>query len=99
MSFYNYPYLFGYLFSLGIYSKRQERGEGFAKMYTDLLRDTGRMTPEAIIQKYFNEDISQAAFWQKPMKVIEQSIVEYEAILRAEVGIIKETPRTQDLTV
>ncbi|MDN3509292.1 MAG: M3 family oligoendopeptidase, partial [Candidatus Neptunochlamydia sp.] len=38
--FYNFPYTFGYLFSLGIYHYALEKGN-FESSYTDLLQDTG----------------------------------------------------------
>ena len=89
MSFYNYPYLFGYLFSLGIYSQKDQHGTGFEKLYTDLLRDSGRMTAEGLIQKYFGQDISQPEFWINSMKQIEKSVSAYERILVGELGFIE----------
>jgi oligoendopeptidase F len=80
MGFYNYPYLFGYLFSLGIYAKKNEYGEGFKKLYTDILRDTGTMTAEDIIQKHFKEDISQKEFWDKSLKIVASSIEQFKAL-------------------
>ena len=35
--FYNFPYTFGYLFSLSIYAKALEDGEGFEQKYMALL--------------------------------------------------------------
>ena len=49
--FYNYPYLFGYLFSLGLYAQHAGRGE-FVPAYRALLRDTGRMSAEALVEKH-----------------------------------------------
>ena len=81
MSFYNYPYLFGYLFSLGIYAKKQEMGAQFKKLYLDILKDTGRMTAEDLIQKHLKEDITSSAFWMKPMKIVEKSVNAYKALI------------------
>lgn len=36
LSFYNYPYLFGYLFSMGIYAKKDSLGAGFHAKYVEL---------------------------------------------------------------
>ncbi len=44
--FYNFPYTFGYLFSVGIYARAVEEGPAFEPKYLNLLRDTGRMTVE-----------------------------------------------------
>ena len=44
LSFYNFPYLFGYLFSLGVYARREAAGAEFFPRYEALLQDTGRTT-------------------------------------------------------
>jgi oligoendopeptidase F len=76
-TFYNYPYLFGYLFSLGIYAKRKEYGGAFKALYLDILRDTGRMTAEDLVAKHLKEDISKPEFWQKSLRIVEQSVNEF----------------------
>jgi len=43
-SYYNFPHLFGYLFSVGIYSRKDSHGDAFFERYTAVLRDAGRMT-------------------------------------------------------
>lgn len=80
ISFYNYPYLFGYLFSLGIYAKKDEYGDKFKSLYIDILRDTGTMTAEDLIKKYFNEDISKKDFWLKSIKVVEKAVNQFKAL-------------------
>lgn len=77
ISFYNYPYLFGYLFSLGIYAKKNIEKVNFKKIYIDVLRDTGSMTAENLIQKHFNEDISEKSYWLNSLKIVEKSVVAY----------------------
>lgn len=68
LGFYNYPYLFGYLFSLGVYQQLMSRKaageEGVAEAYRALLRDTGRMSAEDLVAKHLGQDIREAAFWQ-----------------------------------
>ena len=51
LSFYNFPYLFGYLFSLGVYARRDAYGDEFFPRYRALLRDTGRMTAEELARE------------------------------------------------
>lgn len=80
ISFYNYPYLFGYLFSLGIYAKKDEYGDKFKSLYINILRDTGTMTAEGLIKKYFNEDISKKDFWLKSIKVVEHAVNQFKAL-------------------
>jgi oligoendopeptidase F len=80
-SFYNFPYSFGYLFSLSIYARRKELGASFMKTYVDVLRDTGRMTAEDLIQKHFGEDIQKPEFWQKSIDVVLKKLNTIEGLI------------------
>lgn len=81
LGFYNYPYLFGYLFSLGIYGQREKYGKDFNQLYINILRDTGRMTAEELIQKHLGKDISQREFWKDSLKIVESQIIAFESEL------------------
>ncbi|MEH8216625.1 M3 family oligoendopeptidase [Aeromonas veronii] len=78
LGFYNYPYLFGYLFSLGVYQQLMSRKaageEGVAEAYRALLRDTGRMSAEDLVAKHLGQDIREAAFWQGSLAQVAQAI-------------------------
>lgn len=63
--FYNFPYTFGYLFSLSIYAKAKQVGPAFEQQYIALLRDTGKMNVEDLVMKHLGEDITKQDFWQK----------------------------------
>lgn len=80
LSFYNFPYTFGYLFSLAIYSKKDQLGAGFFDKYVAILRDTGSMTAEELIQKHFSEDIEAPEFWQKAVDLVLAQISEFEGL-------------------
>lgn len=80
LSFYNYPYLFGYLFSMGIYAKKDSLGAGFHAKYVELLRDTGRMSAEELVLKHFNEDISKKEFWLRSIRIVEDSVAKYKSL-------------------
>ena len=81
VSFYNYPYLFGYLFSLGVYAQRAEKGADFYPSYISLLRDTGSMMAEEVVQKHLGMDLSQADFWQQSIDRVKQKIDLFEQLL------------------
>lgn len=85
LSFYNFPYLFGYLFSLGLYAKRSEfgsdSGNGFYDRYEALLRDTGRMTAEDLAQKHLQVDLTTPDFWQETVHSLESRVDAFEALL------------------
>ena len=83
--FYNYPYLFGYLFSLGVYQQlisRQAAGEqDVAQAYRALLRDTGRMSAEELVVKHLGQDIREAAFWQGSLALVAAAVDRFEQTL------------------
>ena len=80
LSFYNYPYLFGYLFSLGIYAQKDRYGEVFNDLYTTLLRDTGSMTAEDLVQRHLQQDIRQPEFWQASLDIVDRAVSSLEAL-------------------
>jgi oligoendopeptidase F len=75
--FYNFPYTFGYLFSMSIYAKALEEGQGFEEKYMALLRDTASMTAEELAMKHLGEDITQEAFWEKGISLSTQDAEEF----------------------
>ncbi|MBE9059497.1 M3 family oligoendopeptidase [cf. Phormidesmis sp. LEGE 11477] len=81
LGFYNYPYLFGYLFSLGIYAQQPVYGDNFNQLYTDLLRDTGTMTAEAVVKHHLQKDLSQPQFWQDSLSIVEGSVADFEQLV------------------
>lgn len=74
ISFYNFPYTFGYLFSLGIYNRSLEEGQEFEDKYIALLRDTGRMTTEELAQKHLNVDLTTPDFWEAGISIVKQDV-------------------------
>ena len=81
LSFYNFPYLFGYLFSLGVYARRDELGDEFFPRYEALLRDTGRMTAEDLAAKHLDVDLSRPDFWQGTVARLESRIDRFETLV------------------
>ncbi|MER2127416.1 M3 family oligoendopeptidase [Solibacillus sp. FSL H8-0523] len=75
--FYNFPYTFGYLFSLSIYAKAKEEGTGFEEKYMALLRDTAVMTVEELAMKHLGEDITKEDFWLKGIALCEKDVEEF----------------------
>ena len=83
LSFYNFPYLFGYLFSLGVYARREAFGDEFFPRYRALLRDTGRMTTEDLADKHLGVDLTEPDFWRDTLAMIEPRIDHFEALVNA----------------
>lgn len=66
--FYNFPYTFGYLFSLGIYTYLKQDKASFEKKYDALLYDTPLMSTEALAKKHLGVDLTETTFWDMAMK-------------------------------
>jgi pepF/M3 family oligoendopeptidase len=63
--FYNFPYTFGYLFSLGLYAQGKKTGASFAQRYDALLKETGMMNVEDLVRKHLGIDLTQPHFWNE----------------------------------
>lgn len=75
--FYNFPYTFGYLFSLSLYAKSKEKGKEFEENYIQLLRDSGSMSTEDLVMKYLGEDITSENFWESGLKLCVKDVKEF----------------------
>lgn len=78
--FYNFPYTFGYLFSLGIYAMAQEEGQGYEEKYIALLKDSASMSVEELAQKHLNVDLTQRDFWEKAVRMCVEDVEEFLAL-------------------
>lgn len=75
-SFYNYPYAFGELFALGLFSLR-ESSDDFPSLYKRVLSLTGRM--DAVeLSKSVGLNIEDKEFWKRGLSVIDKYIKELE---------------------
>ena len=79
LSFYNFPYAFGLLFGLGLYAEYRARGAEFVPDYMRLLASTGEGTA-AELGARFGLDLTQADFWRKSLRVVEERIRQYQAL-------------------
>ncbi len=75
--FYNFPYTFGYLFSLGIYAQALEEGTDYEEKYIALLKDTASMTVEELAQKHLGVDLTKRDFWEKAVKLSVKDVEEF----------------------
>lgn len=80
MPFYNFPYTFGYLFSAGIYARRAEYGARFPEVIDALLRDTGRMSVEALATKHLGVDLTRPDFWRTAVEHVLGDLDEFVAL-------------------
>lgn len=73
LSYYNFPYAFGGLFSRGLYAKYLEEGEAFLPKYRALLTATTVDTVENVAG-IAGLDLTQPEFWRTSLKVITDQI-------------------------
>ncbi|HBO33321.1 MAG TPA: oligoendopeptidase F [Anaerolineaceae bacterium] len=76
LSFYNFPYAFGLLFSTGLYATYQQRGQPFVKDFMNLLASTGE-APAADLAARFGIDIKTRTFWEDSLKIVEKRVERY----------------------
>jgi oligoendopeptidase F len=75
--FYNYPYTFGYLLSIGLLEVSKSTNGQFSRAFQDFLSQTGTLPVEQLVKKHFNIDLSNPDFWQQSLGKIHQDIREY----------------------
>jgi pepF/M3 family oligoendopeptidase len=78
-NFYNFPYAFGHLFSLGLYAIFRREGSSFVPRYQQLLRSTN-MDNAAPLAAQFGIDITTPAFWQNSLSIIAAQAKRFEAL-------------------
>lgn len=81
-AYYNYPYMFGLLFGLGLYSQYQQDPETFKANYDDLLASTGSADAATLAAK-FGIDSRSKDFWVSSLDVIRQDIDKYVELVDA----------------
>ena len=69
LSFYNFPYAFGLLFSTGLYAIYQQRGADFVPDYKDLLASAGEANAADLAAR-FGIDLRSRKFWDDSLAII-----------------------------
>ena len=80
LDFYNFPYAFGQLFALGLYSQYKESPKEFPSQYQELLKNTGSMTCEEVC-KLAGFDITTKDFWLSGIKELKLEFEEWKTCL------------------
>jgi len=79
--FYNYPYTFGLLFGLALYSEAKE-DPAFMERYEGLLAESGMHTAKALAAR-FGFDLESPEFWRKGLEVLADKVEKLERRLPA----------------
>ena len=80
-SYYNFPYIFGLLFGLGLYAQYQKDPDYFIAGYDELLSLTG-MSNAVDLAARFGIDLRDTAFWNGSLDVLRADIDRFEALIQ-----------------
>jgi pepF/M3 family oligoendopeptidase len=80
LSYYNFPYMFGLLFGLGLYARFQSDPEGFRRGYDDLLSSTG-LADAAALAARFGIDIRTPDFWRASLDIVRGDVARFEQLV------------------
>ena len=81
VSFYNFPYTFGYLLSRGIYAQFKAEGPKFLPRYEQLLKLTGSGLAHDVAKEALGRDLESREFWQEGIRSLETPLAQLEKLL------------------
>jgi oligoendopeptidase F len=81
LSFYNFPYTFGYLFSNLVYETFRPQGAAGLAGYERLLRRTGDEWAEPIAREELGVDLGDPETWMRAIKPVERDFAALEAMV------------------
>jgi oligoendopeptidase F len=79
-SFYNFPYMFGLLFGLGLYARYQQDADAFRAGYDDLLSSTG-LADAATLAARFGIDVRTPDFWRSSLAIVRADVDRFESLV------------------
>jgi oligoendopeptidase F len=80
VSFYNFPYVFGYLLSQALFARFQAEGPSFLPRYEAFLAATGSASCEAVARQTLGADLTSPEFWATALRAIEPTLEAYEKV-------------------
>lgn len=81
VTFYNFPYTFGYLLSRGLFAMFKKEGEGFLPKYEEFLRLSGSDTAENVAKKTIGHDLEYPEFWIQSIHTLEEPLNKLKELL------------------
>jgi len=76
LAFYNFPYAFGLLFGIGLYSQFKKNSIGFVDKYRSILKETGKKSAVDITRDV-GFDIEKPDFWMSGLDIIRDRIDQF----------------------
>jgi oligoendopeptidase F len=81
ITFYNFPYTFGYLLSRALYRMFNKDPSEFLPRYEEFLRLAGTEPAEKLVQHTIGRDIEQPEFWAEAIDSLEEPLERLEMLL------------------
>lgn len=81
VTFYNFPYTFGFLLSRGLFAMFKKEEREFLPRYEEFLRLTGSDTPENVARRTIGRDLESPEFWVEAIHSLKKPLDDLETIL------------------
>ena len=81
VTFYNFPYTFGFLLSRGLFAKFKEQGPGFLPRYEEFLRLSGSAPAADVARRALGCDLESPDFWKSAIETLREPVEQLEALL------------------
>jgi oligoendopeptidase F len=81
ITFYNFPYTFGYLLSRALYRMFKKDPGEFLPKYEEFLRLAGSEPAEKLVQHTIGRDIEQPQFWAEAIDSLEEPLARLEMLV------------------
>ena len=81
VSFYNFPYTFGYLLSRALFEKFRRHAEEFLPVYEEFLTLTGSDDAEGAVKRSIGDDITSKDFWKEAILTLSRPLEELKELL------------------
>jgi oligoendopeptidase F len=83
ITFYNFPYTFGYLLSRGLFSIFKREGKNFLPKYKEFLRLSGSDTAENVAKRSIGRDLESHDFWTESINSLREPLDKLREILNS----------------
>jgi oligoendopeptidase F len=81
ITFYNFPYTFGFLLSRALYAIFKKDGADFLGNYEEFLQLTGSDTAENVVRRTLGKNLEHPEFWSQAIRSLEEPLHRLEALL------------------
>lgn len=82
VTFYNFPYTFGYLLSRGLFEMFRREGRAFLPKYQNFLKLSGSDMAHKVAKKAIKADLESADFWKQAIMSHEPELTMFEKLAK-----------------